>query len=91
MPEVTFTAVLQRHLSAPPATVSGATVREALEEVFRGNPRLRSYVLDDQGRLRRHVVVFVDGELVLDRDGLADGVAPDSRIFVMQALSGGRR
>jgi hypothetical protein len=34
-------------------------------------------------------MVFVDGEAVLDRDGLADPVAPAARLFVMQALSGG--
>jgi len=89
MAEVTFTAALERHLAAPPAKVSGATVREALEEVFRANPRLRSYVLDDQGRLRRHVVVFVDGEPVSDRDGLGDRVGERTQVFVMQALSGG--
>jgi hypothetical protein len=89
MPEVTFTSTLERHLAAPPARVGGATVREALEEVFRENPRLRGYVLDDQGRLRRHVMVFVDGEPVLDRDGLGDRVSPAARVFVMQALSGG--
>jgi sulfur-carrier protein len=89
MPEVTFTAALERHLASPPVKVGGATVREALEEVFRGNPRLRGYVLDDQGRLRRHVVVFVDGEPVADRDGLGDRVGPAAKVFVMQALSGG--
>ncbi len=89
MPEVTFTAALERHLSAPSASVGGGTVREALEEVFRRNPRLRGYVLDDQGRLRRHVVVFVDGEPVADRDGLRDPVGPAAKVFVMQALSGG--
>jgi sulfur-carrier protein len=89
MPQVSFTANLQRHLAAPRADVSGATVREALEGVFRDHPRLRGYVLDDQGRLRRHVVVFVDGEAIADRDGLADPVRPESSIYVMQALSGG--
>ncbi len=89
MPVVTFTSTLQRHLAAPVATVAGATVREALEEVFRANPRLRGYVLDDQGRLRKHVVVFVDGELVADRVRLADPVRPASAVYVMQALSGG--
>ena len=89
MPVVTFTATLQRHLSAPAAEVAGATVREALEAAFRGNPRLRGYVLDDQGRLRKHVAVFVDGALVTDRDGLRDPVRPASDIHVMQALSGG--
>jgi len=89
VPEVTFTTALERHLSAPPARVGGATVREALEEAFRGNPRLRGYVLDDQGRLRKHVVVFVDGEPVADRDGLGDPLSPSAQVFVMQALSGG--
>ena len=90
MAEVSFTPVLQRHLAAPRATVSGATVREALEEVFRAEPRLRGYVLDDQGRLRTHVQIFVDGELVRDRDRLSDAVSPASEVFVMQALSGGQ-
>jgi sulfur carrier protein ThiS len=90
MPEVTFTAVLQRHLEAAPASVSGSTVSEALDAVFRANPRLRGYVLDDQGRLRKHVVVFVDGEAIHDRERLSDPVRPASKLFVMQALSGGR-
>ena len=89
MPVVAFTQNLERHLAAPPRDVAGATVREALDAVFRDNPRLRGYVLDDQGRLRPHVVVFVDGQLVGDRHKLSDPVDPDSKLFVMQALSGG--
>jgi sulfur-carrier protein len=86
---VTFTAALARHLAAPPVEVGASTVREALDQVFRGNPRLRGYVLDDQGRLRKHVAVFVDGEPVADRDGLTDRLGPAAKVFVMQALSGG--
>ena len=89
MPHVRFTQNLERHVTVAPADVPGATVREALEAVFRGNPRLRGYVLDDQGRLRRHVMVFVDGDQVHDRDGLSDAVEASSELFVMQALSGG--
>jgi molybdopterin synthase sulfur carrier subunit len=89
VPSVTFTANLRRHLEVPPAQVDGATVRDALEAAFHANPRLRGYVLDDQGRLRRHVMVFVDGEAVQDRDGLADPLGPAAALFVMQALSGG--
>ncbi|HXV77121.1 MAG TPA: MoaD/ThiS family protein [Candidatus Polarisedimenticolaceae bacterium] len=89
MPQVKFTQNLERHLSAPAIDVAGRTVREALDAVFHGNPMLRSYVLDDQGRLRRHVVVFVDGQMVEDRDGLTDAVESSSELFVMQALSGG--
>jgi molybdopterin synthase sulfur carrier subunit len=89
VPEVTFTRTLLRHLPAPPASVGGATVGEALDAVFRDNPRLRGYVLDDQGRLRRHVAVFVDGEQIVDRERLSDPVRPEGKVHVLQALSGG--
>ena len=89
MPRVTFTPNLQRHLSAAPIEAPGATVREVLEAAFIENPKLRSYVLDDQGRLRRHVVLFVDGRQVEDRTGLGDAIGPVGELLVMQALSGG--
>ena len=89
MPHVVFTPALQRHVACPPADVEGGTVREALDRAFGQNPRARAYVLDEQGALRKHMVVFVDGEAILDRTGLSDGVGADSQIYVMQALSGG--
>ncbi len=61
----------------------------ALEAVFRDHPQLRGYVLDEQGRLRQHVAVFVGGDLIRDRVRLSDTVAASQDIFVMQALSGG--
>lgn len=89
MPRVSFTSNLNRHLDCPAADVEGATLRETLQAVFIDNPRLRGYVLDDQGAIRRHVAVFVDNEPVVDRVGLSDPVHADSEVFVMQALSGG--
>jgi len=89
MPKVSFTQNLRRHLSVPRVEVQGATVREALEAVFGENPTLRSYIVDDQGRLRKHVAVFIDGEMAEDRDGLSDPVEPSADLVVMQALSGG--
>lgn len=62
---------------------------EALSRVFRSNPGLRSYVLDDQGRLRTHVVIYVDGRPLRDRAALGDSVTEAAEIHVMQALSGG--
>ena len=89
MPRVTFTANLRRHVDAQEAEVAGSTVGEALWAVFARRPELRSYIVDDQGALRRHVVVFVAGEAVRDRVRLSDPVAPGDEITVMQALSGG--
>ena len=89
MVRVCFTANLQRHLNAPPQDVAGATVRQALDAVFAGNDRLRGYVLDEQGVVRKHMVIFVNGQPVRDRERLSDSVADGAEIFVMQALSGG--
>ena len=89
MPTVSFTPNLQRHVHCPPVTVGGETVSQALEAVFRGNPRARAYVLDEQGAVRPHMVVFVDGRQVLDRRALSDPVASNAEIYVAQALSGG--
>lgn len=89
MCRVSFTDNLKRHVPCPPREVAGGTVRAALEAVFADNPELETYVFDDQDRLRRHVVVFVNNEMIKDRVGLADAVGPDDEVFVFQALSGG--
>lgn len=89
MPVVRFTPNLERHLSVPTAEVEAETVRAALDGVFDSNPRLRSYLLDDQGRLRRHVNVFVNGQAVDDRSRLTDKVTSTDEIFVIQSLTGG--
>jgi hypothetical protein len=89
MPNVSFTPNIQRHVPCPPGTVEGSTVREVLEAVFQGNPRARGYVLDEQGAVRPHMVVFVDGCQIQDRQHLSDAVAGNAEIYVAQALSGG--
>jgi sulfur carrier protein ThiS len=89
MPRIAFTGHLRRYLDVSTAEVSGATVGEALDRAFRANPRLRGYVLDDQGALRRHVSVYVAGRPVLDRQRLSDPVSGTDDIYVLQALSGG--
>jgi hypothetical protein len=69
--------------------VAGNTVAEVLAVVFEREPSLRGYLLDDQNRVRQHVMIFVDNRPLNDRHGLTDPVAPTSEIYVMQALSGG--
>lgn len=89
MPTIHFTDNLKRHISCPTEQVPGRSVREALETVFAGNPQLKGYVLDDQDRLRQHMLIAVDGEIIRDRIHLSDAVNEHSEVYVMQALSGG--
>ena len=89
MPTVLFTSALRRFLATPTVRVGGATVGEALAAVFATNPGLRGYVLDDQGAVRRHVTVFVNGEAIKDRLRLSDLAKESDEIYVFQALSGG--
>lgn len=89
MARVVFTKNLQRHVPCPPTVAPGVTVREVLDHVFAENPRLRGYVVNERGALRKHMSIFLDGELIIDRRALSDQVTPESEIYVMQALSGG--
>lgn len=89
MVRVTFTENIQRHVACPPCQVAGDNVREVLEAVFATNGKARGYLLDDQGGLRKHMVVFVNGRAIRDRATLTDSVPEDGEVYVMQALSGG--
>lgn len=89
MATIAFTSNLRRHVDCPSAEVSGSTVAECLGAYFAAHPRVRSYVLDEQGAVRKHVVVFVAGEQLRDPVRQSDAVRDGDEITVMQALSGG--
>ncbi len=89
MPRLVFTQQLARFTEVPEIDTSAGSLREALEAAFAANPRLRGYVLDDQSHLRRHVVVFVDGRRVRDRQRLDFPIPAGSTVHVLQSLAGG--
>ena len=90
MPTVKFTYALNRFFSGlkdTPAT--GGTLKEVLKEMDGNYPGIRNYILDEQGSLRRHVNIFIDGRLISDRVALSDHFSEKSEIYIIQALSGG--
>jgi hypothetical protein len=89
MARVHFTANLRRHVDCASMAADGETVREVLACVFATQDRLGTYVLDDQGALRKHMTILVDGQRIRDLERLSDAVGPSSDVWVMQALSGG--
>jgi sulfur-carrier protein len=89
MPIVHFTPQLRRFVDAPSCDSASSTLHGALQDAFARNPRLRGYLLDDQGHVRPNVVIFIDGQRNRDRITLGDPLRPDSEVHVLQALSGG--
>jgi sulfur-carrier protein len=89
MPRIFFTPQLARFTATPEVEISAQTLRDALEAAFAINPQLRGYVLDDQGHMRANVVAFIDGRRCEDRVALTDRLHADSRVHILQALSGG--
>lgn len=86
---MSFAKAIQRHAACPVADITGDTLRGVLDGYFELHPAARTYVLDERGAVRKHVAVFVNETLVLDREQLSDSLAADDRVTVFQALSGG--
>ncbi|MCO8124038.1 MoaD/ThiS family protein [Stieleria sp. TO1_6] len=89
MVTVEFTSQLAQHVDCPTETLEAATIRELFDVVFKRNPQARGYILDDQDCIRKHVAVFIDGQLLHQRENLDTPLGPNSQVYVMQALSGG--
>jgi len=89
VPTIEFTANLRRHVDCPKATLAAETLADGLREYFSRWPDVRGFILDDQGGVRHHVKILIDGQNVRDRQGLSDALKASSQIHVFQALSGG--
>lgn len=69
--------------------VNAANVADVVREMEKLAPGFAFYVCDERGRLRTHVNIFIGEEPIADRGRLTDPVEPNSRVFILQALSGG--
>ena len=65
--------------------VDGATVGDVLVALERANPPIAGWVLDEQGRIREHVNVFVNGTPGEERTQVAAGDC----VYVLPAITGG--
>lgn len=70
-------------------TVAGATLREALDNLLDGYPLLRVHLYDEAGKLRRHVLLYYNGESLAWLGSLDTPLRPGDRLDVVQAVSGG--
>lgn len=90
MPTVKFTYALKRfYPDLKDTPVSVTSLPEVLQSIEGAYPGIKSYIVDESGALRKHVNIFVDGELISDREQLTDSLTENSEVYIMQALSGG--
>lgn len=90
MARVKFTSALQRFFpSLTEMEINGGSVRETLNQVEEHHPGILKYLTEDNGQLRKHVNIFLSGELIRDRITLKDPVNAGDDLLIFQALSGG--
>lgn len=90
MANIKFTSALRRFfplLKEQP--IDGRTVKEVLDNIDKLYPGILGYLLEDNGRLRKHVNIFLQGNLIKDRVALSDRTGPEQEVLIFQALSGG--
>ncbi len=86
---VTFAASLRRHVDCAPQFVPPAELREVLDAALQAAPELAHYVFDDQQAIRKHVAVFVNHEMLANRNDLSQSLQAGDQVLVVQALTGG--
>ena len=89
MVTVEFAPSLRRHVDCAPQTVSAGSLAAVLHAALVAAPALTHYVLDDQGAVRKHVAVFINQQMLQDRQALDQLVPEGARVLVIQALTGG--
>lgn len=82
---VTLRAPLKDLAGEHEVEIPGDTVGEVIRALEAQHPKLRGWILDEQGHVRRHVNVFVNGERMAEDAG----VSPTDRLHVLASISGG--
>ena len=90
MPRVNFTYALKRfYPNLKPFDIEASSVIEVVDGLELNYPGLKDYLVDEQGRLRQHVNIFIGDKLIKDKIKLSDTLSENDEVFIMQALSGG--
>ena len=87
MATVKFTSALYRFFpELTEKNINASNVRALVEAADLDFPGLKNYILDDQGNIRKHVNIFVDGTVT---DNVDETISESTEVYIIQALSGG--
>lgn len=92
MPKVKITSNLHRFfpmLADENLHFAGHSVHDVIKNIEQVAPGFSHYILDERGQVRRHVVICIDEEFIIDRKKLSDKITEENTLYVFQALTGG--
>ncbi len=74
---------------AAEVTAEGDTLKAVLADLEANYPGIQARILDDTGKVRRFVNVYVGDEDVRFADGLDTTIADGSQVSIIPAVAGG--
>jgi len=90
MAHVAFTPHLRAFFDLPEGMDVEASTLAALLDALDGRwPGFAFYVIDERKHIRKHVAIWIDGTCITDRTSIDLPLEPASRVYILQALSGG--
>ena len=90
MPKVSFTSALKRFFpNLKTIEFDANSLEETIKKLENYYPGITSYLVDNSGKLRKHVNIFIGENRIKDRENLSDKIKETDHIYFMQALSGG--
>lgn len=90
MAKIDFTSALKRFFpNIKQTNISATSLPELLDKLEAQHPGIKDYIVEEDGSLRKHINIFVDGQLISDRQQLSDPIKEEDEILIFQALSGG--
>lgn len=90
MPKVRFPALMKFYVDNQSEFLArGSTVAELLEDILTRYPGLKTHLFDENGELRRHFNIFVNGVHIRDLEGLNTSLREDDQVILMASAAGG--
>jgi len=74
----------------PEVVLDGMTVDDVLQNAVLQYPAFKFHLFDSEGKIRRHINIFVNNQNIRELDGLKTQLAEDDRVILMASISGGR-
>lgn len=90
MPIVRFPALMKFYVdNQSEFLANGSTIAELLEDILARYPALKSHLFDENGELRRHFNIFVNGVHIRDLEGVNTSLQEDDQVILMASAAGG--